>query len=48
MNKPNQLTRRRFIALSVLGAGGMCLLSRCAKSASVALATDHRKGIETA
>lgn len=30
MNKPNQLTRRRFIALSVLGAGGMCLLSRCA------------------
>jgi len=30
MEKLTKLTRRRFIALSVLGAGGMCLLSRCA------------------
>jgi gluconate 2-dehydrogenase gamma chain len=30
MNNYNKLTRRRFFALSVLGAGGMCLLSRCA------------------
>ncbi len=29
MNQQTKLTRRRFIALSVLGAGGMCLLSRC-------------------
>lgn len=29
MNEQNKLTRRRFITLSVLGAGGMCLLSRC-------------------
>ncbi|HEY3389445.1 MAG TPA: gluconate 2-dehydrogenase subunit 3 family protein, partial [Prolixibacteraceae bacterium] len=25
-----KLTRRRFITLSVLGVGGICLLSRCA------------------
>ena len=30
MNEQNKLTRRRFIALSVLGAGGVCLLGRCA------------------
>lgn len=30
MDNLTKLTRRRFIALSVLGAGGMCLLSRCA------------------
>jgi len=30
MNKHFKQNRRRFIALSVLGAGGMCLLSRCA------------------
>jgi gluconate 2-dehydrogenase gamma chain len=30
MDKLTKLTRRRFITLSVLGAGGMCLLSRCA------------------
>ena len=29
MDKPTKQTRRRFIALSVLGAGGICLLSRC-------------------
>lgn len=29
MNNQIKLTRRRFIALSVLGAGGMCFLSRC-------------------
>ncbi len=29
MEKQTKLTRRRFIALSVLGTGGMCLLSRC-------------------
>ena len=29
MNEQIKLTRRRFISLSVLGAGGMCLLSRC-------------------
>jgi len=29
MEKQTKLTRRSFIALSVLGAGGMCLLSRC-------------------
>jgi len=29
MEKPTKLTRRRFIALSLLGTGGMCLLSRC-------------------
>lgn len=29
MEKQTKLTRRRFIAISVLGAGGMCLLSRC-------------------
>src|SRR5674476_679961 len=29
MEKQSKLTRRHFIALSVLGAGGMCLLSRC-------------------
>lgn len=32
MDKQTKLTRRRFIALSVLGAGGMCLLSRCTNS----------------
>ena len=30
MNKQINLTRRRFIALSVMGAGGMCLLTKCA------------------
>ena len=30
MNKQIKLSRRRFITLSVLGTGGMCLLSRCA------------------
>ena len=30
MDKLTKLTRRRFITLSVLGAGGMYLLSRCA------------------
>lgn len=30
MDNHVKLNRRRFIALSVLGAGGMCLLSRCA------------------
>ena len=30
MNKQMKLTRRRFITLSLLGTGGMCLLSRCA------------------
>jgi len=29
MNNQIKLTRRRFITLSVLGTGGMCLLSRC-------------------
>jgi gluconate 2-dehydrogenase gamma chain len=29
MEKQTKLTRRHFITLSVLGAGGMCLLSRC-------------------
>jgi gluconate 2-dehydrogenase gamma chain len=29
MDNPVKLNRRRFIALSVLGAGGMCLFSRC-------------------
>jgi gluconate 2-dehydrogenase gamma chain len=29
MNEQNKLTRRRFIALSVLGTGGVCLLGRC-------------------
>lgn len=29
MDKQIKLTRRRFIALSVLGTGGICLLSRC-------------------
>jgi gluconate 2-dehydrogenase gamma chain len=32
MNEQNKLTRRRFIALSVLGAGGVCLLGRCANT----------------
>jgi len=30
MNQQVRLTRRRFITLSVLGTGGICLLSRCA------------------
>ena len=30
MDDQKKLNRRRFIALSVLGTGGMCLLSRCA------------------
>jgi gluconate 2-dehydrogenase gamma chain len=29
MEKQTKLTRRHFITLSVLGVGGMCLLSRC-------------------
>jgi len=33
MDKPMKLTRRRFIALSVLAAGGTCLLNRCANPA---------------
>jgi gluconate 2-dehydrogenase gamma chain len=33
MDNQTKLTRRRFITLSVLGAGGMCLLSRCANPA---------------
>jgi gluconate 2-dehydrogenase gamma chain len=30
MNQQAKLTRRRFITISVLGTGGICLLSRCA------------------
>ncbi|MEI6277245.1 MAG: gluconate 2-dehydrogenase subunit 3 family protein [Prolixibacteraceae bacterium] len=30
MDELKKLNRRRFIALSIAGAGGMCLLSRCA------------------
>lgn len=30
MIKQKNLTRRRFMALSVMGVGGMCLLTRCA------------------
>ena len=30
MNQQAKLTRRRFITLSVLATGGICLLSRCA------------------
>jgi gluconate 2-dehydrogenase gamma chain len=30
MIKQKDLTRRRFMALSVMGVGGMCLLTRCA------------------
>jgi gluconate 2-dehydrogenase gamma chain len=33
MEKQTRLTRRSFIALSVMGAGGMCLLSRCTNPA---------------
>jgi len=30
MNDLKKLSRRRFITLSILGTGGVCLLSRCA------------------
>jgi gluconate 2-dehydrogenase gamma chain len=33
MEKQTKLTRRHFITLSVLGVGGMCLLSRCSNPA---------------
>ena len=33
MENQTKLTRRHFITLSVLGAGGMCLLSRCSNPA---------------
>jgi gluconate 2-dehydrogenase gamma chain len=29
MNNQTKITRRRFMALSVMGAGGICMLSRC-------------------
>ena len=32
MNKQSKLTRRNFIALSVVGVGGMCLFSQCSGS----------------